>query len=66
MKKNNIYNNVNNNDTNFLNVDDNPLKKQNNNKELEDVKKLEYISKLIQLTDYTLKNSGIDKKMIKK
>lgn len=62
MTKNNIYNN----DTNFLNVDDNPLKKQNNNKELENVKKLEYISKLIQLTDYTLKNSGIDKKMIKK
>lgn len=66
MTKNNIYNNVDNSDKNFLIIDDNPFKKQNNNKELENEKKIEYISKLIQLTDDALKNSGMDKKMIKK
>lgn len=66
MTKNNIYNNVDNSDKNFLIIDDNPFKKQNNNKELDNEKKIEYISKLIQLTDDALKNSGMDKKMIKK
>ena len=68
MTKNNIYNNVDNSDKNFLIIDDNPFKKQNNNnnKENENEKKIEYISKLIQLTDDALKKSGMDKKMIKK
>lgn len=61
MEKNNIDRS----NIKFLIVDSNPSRKLNA-RELENEKKLEYISKLIQVTNYNLKKSGIDKRLIKK